>query len=351
MIRTFGPDLEGLRRHADAVAAAIGGIDGVTNLKVEQQVFVPHIEVRPRIDAAQRMGIAPGELRRIAATLVQGSKVGEIYLADRVVDVVVWGIEALPRDPLAIRDLRIDTPLGSAPLGDLADVTVGPTPNIVQRERGSRRIDVTCDVRGRDLGAVVRDIRSRLATVTPPSGHYTELLGEHAARSAASTRIAVGAVGSLALVLLILYGDFRSLRRTALIGATLPFALVGGVLVVFITGGVVSLGSLVGFVTVLGIAARNGIMLVSHYRHLVEHEGRTFDRAMILRGTEERLAPIIMTALATGVALIPLALSGDRPGHEIEHPMAVVILGGLVTSTLLNLFLLPPLYLRFGGRR
>ena len=150
--------------------------------------------------------------------------------------------------------------------------------------------------------------------------------------------------------MLVIYSDFGSARLTALVAFTLPFALVGGGLGVLLTGGVVSLGSLVGFVTVLGIAARNGIMLVSHYRHLEDHEGEAFGPALVRRGSEERLAPILMTALATGLALLPLITAGQKPGHEVEYPLAVVILGGLVTSTLLNLFLLPPLYLRYGNR-
>ena len=222
-----------------------------------------------------------------------------------------------------------------------------PTPNEITREGGSRRIDVTCNVRDRDLGAVARDIEAALAGVQFDEGYHPEVLGEYAARAASQQRLlALGAV-SLVCILLVLYVDFESLRMVALVALTIPFALIGGVASVFLTGGVLSLGSLVGFVTVLGIAARNGIMLISHYRHLEQQEQVPFGRELVIRGAEERLAPILMTALVTSLALVPIVLGGDRSGHEIEHPMAVVIIGGLVTSTVLNLFLLPSIYLRY----
>ena len=195
---------------------------------------------------------------------------------------------------------------------------------------------------------MARDIDARLATLDLGAGYHAEVLGEYAARAASSRSLRMWGGVALAGILLILLTDFGTVRLTALVFLTLPFALVGAIAAAFLSGGVLSLGSLVGLVTVIGIAARNGIMLISHYRHMQQEEAVPFGRELVLRGAEERLAPILMTALATGLALVPIALSGDKAGHEIEHPMAVVILGGLVTSTLLNLFLLPPLYLRFG---
>jgi Cu/Ag efflux pump CusA len=222
-----------------------------------------------------------------------------------------------------------------------------PTPNEITRENGSRRIDVTSNVRGRDLGAVARDIQARLGSLTFRPGYYAEILGEYAERQASSTRLTLLAIGAVAAIFLILFADFGSGRLALLVFLTLPFALVGAIVAAFLTGGVLSLGSLVGLVTVIGISARNGIMLVSHYRHLEEIEGVPFGRDLVLRGSEERLAPILMTALATGLALVPIVLGGSRAGYEIEHPLAVVILGGLVTSTLLNLFIVPALYLKY----
>ncbi|MFO0601881.1 MAG: efflux RND transporter permease subunit [Polyangiales bacterium] len=351
VVRVFGPDLASLRRAAADVGAALAHVPGVVDLKVEPQVLVPQIEVRLRPQAARRHGLTPGEVRRAVTTLVQGSRVGEVYRSPQVVDVVVWGTDRLRADLASLRALPLETASGAmVPLGEVAEVEMAPTPNVIQREGASRRIDVTCNVRGRDLGAVARDIERALRGVTFAPGHHPEVLGEYAARQDASRRLLALGVLSLLGILAVLYADFASVRLTLLAFVTLPFALVGAVAAAWLGDGVLSLGSLVGFVTVLGIAARNGIMLVSHYRHLESEEGVPFGRELVLRGAVERLAPILMTALATALALVPLVAGGRRPGHEIEHPMAVVILGGLVTSTLLNLFVLPALYLRFGRR-
>jgi Cu/Ag efflux pump CusA len=245
--------------------------------------------------------------------------------------------------------LPIETPLGThVPLSDAAEITLMPAPNEIKREGASRRIDVTCNVQGRDLGSVAREVEKSVRELDFEREYHPDFLGEYAAREESSRRLIALSVLSLLGILLIIHADFRSLRLTALVALTLPFALIGGVVGAILTGGVLSLGSLVGFVTVLGIAARNGIMLFSHYRHLELEEGEAFGLPLVIRGSLERLAPILMTALSTGLALVPLAWAGNKPGHEIEHPMAVVILGGLVTSTLLNLCLMPALYLAFG---
>lgn len=348
VVRIYGPELEGLRSKAAEVGKAIGGIEGVANLKIEQQVLVPQIEVRLRSEAASRLGLTPGDVRRAATTMIKGLKVGELYDAQRIDDVVVWSAPDTRSNLESLRSMRIGLPGGGdAPLGDVADIRIAPAPNIIQREGASRRIDVTCDVKGRDLGSVAREIQARVKSLPFDRGYHPEFLGEYAARQASQTRLfALSALALLGIVLL-LHADFRSPRLVALVLVSLPFALVGGVAATVLTGGILSLGSLIGFVTVLGIAARNGIMLISHYRHLEAAEGTPFGEELVLRGSTERLAPILMTALATGLALVPIALGGNKPGHEIEHPLAVVILGGLVTSTLLNLFLMPALYLRF----
>ena len=232
----------------------------------------------------------------------------------------------------------------------MADVEIVAAPNEIKRESASRRIDVTCNVEGRNLGAVAREIEARLRELPFAPGYHPELLGEYREREAARTRL-LALSGLVVLgIFLLLHADLGSFRLAGLVFGTLPFALVGGVLAAAATGGVLSLGSLVGFVTVLGIAARNGILLVSHYRHLEVVEGVPFGHELVMRGAEERLVPILMTASCAALALIPLALAGDVPGHEIEHPMAIVILGGLVTSTALNLLVLPALFARFGGR-
>ncbi len=353
VVRLYGPDIAVLREKAQLVYDAAHDVAGVANLKVEQQVLVPQIDVRLRPEAAARLGLTPGDVRRAATTLVKGQKVGELYDQQKIFDVFVWGAEKVRDDPTGLRDLPIETPTGAhVRLGDVADVAIVPAPNIITRENASRKIDITCNVTpGADLGQVARAIEAKVKEVPLDREYHPEFLGEYAARAESRRRLLTLAALSLLGVLLVIHADFKTVRLTALVFVTLPFALIGGVFGAVLGGGVLSLGSLVGFVTVLGIAARNGIMLVSHYRHLEEEEGEPFGPDLVIRGSIERLAPILMTALATGLALVPLALGGDKPGQEIEHPMAVVILGGLVTSTVLNLFLMPALYLAVGKPR
>jgi CzcA family heavy metal efflux pump len=352
VVRIFGPDLDGLSAHGQRVGTAIAHIPGVADPKVQPQVLVPQLTVRFRPERAQLLGVNAGEIRRAATTLVQGTKVGEIYEDQQIFDVVVRGAEHVRQNPETIRRLGIHTAGGGViPLDAAAGVEIAATPNEITREGGSRRLDVTCNVRGRDLGAVAADIRRALADVKFEPAYHAELLGEYTAREESRNHLLTLSAFALIGIFLLLYVDFGSARLAALVFATLPFALVGGIIAALLGGGVLSLGSLVGFVTVLGIAARNGIMLVSHYRHLETVERVPSGRALILRGAEERLAPILMTALVTALALLPVVLAGSTAGHEIEHPMALVILGGLATSTILNLLLLPALYWRYGSRR
>jgi CzcA family heavy metal efflux pump len=351
VVRIYGPELDGLRRHAREVAAAIEGTAGVVQLKVESQVLVPQVEIRFRPERGEALGVTQASVRDAVASLVHGAKVGEVRRDQMSFDVFVWGSESARSDLAALRRLPIDGPGGgSIPLSSVADVAIVDAPNEIKREAASRRIDVTCNVEGRDLGAVAREIETRLRELAFAPGYHPELLGEYQAREAARARL-LALSGLVVLgIFLLLHADLGSLRLAGLVFGTLPFALVGGVLAAAATGGVISLGSLVGFVSVLGIAARNGILLVSHYRHLETVEGIPFGPELVLRGAEERLVPILMTASCAALALLPLALAGNAPGHEIEHPMAIVILGGLVTSTALNLLVLPALYARFGSR-
>lgn len=373
VVRIYGPDLPELRKKAQDVYNVIAKVDGVATPRVEPQTLVPQIQVRVRPDAAARFGLSPGQIRRAVQTLVRGTQVGEVYYEQMSFPVLVWGVPEVRRDLSALRRLPIDLPVGGAGgaaptrvasaaaavsngnlqtgyvlLGDVADIEIVPAPNEILREGASRRIDVTCNVQGRDLGSVAREIEAEVRKLEFPRGYHPEFLGEYVARQESQRQLFVLAAMSLIGILLLLYIDFKSWKLTLLVLLTIPFALVGGIFAAAITGGVLSLGSLVGFVTVLGIAARNGIMLISHYRHLETAEGVPFGVELVLRGSEERLAPILMTVLTTGLALVPLIIGGNLPGNEIEYPMAVVIVGGLVTSTLLNLFLLPPIYVAYG---
>jgi len=349
VVRLYGPDLAVMRAKAKEIEKVMAEVDGVANLKVEPQVLVPQVLVRLRPEAAERFGLTPGHVRRATTTLLRGAKVGEVYEGQKKFDVVVWGVPGLRADLDAIQRLPIDTPAGTqVRLGDVASVAVVPTANEIKREGASRRLDVTCNVKGRDLGSVAREIEERVRALPFEREYHPEFLGEYAARQASSQRLLWLTLLAVVGIVLVLYVDFQSWRQTALMTLTLPFALIGGVAGVLLTGGVLSLGSLVGFVTVLGIAARNGIMLISHFRHLEQEEGVPFGPGLVLRGAVERLVPILMTALATGLALVPIVAGGIKPGAEIEHPLAVVILGGLFTSTALNLLLLPPLYAWLG---
>lgn len=351
VVRIYGPDLALLRSHAADVGTALKDIPGVSALKVESQTLVPQIAIKLRPEAAGLHGLTAGQVRTAITTLISGRKVGEVYQDQKVHDVAVWSLPHVRADYTTLRELLIETPAGGhVRLADVADLAIVPTPNAIRREGASRRIDVTCNVSGRDLGAVAKDIQARVAQVKFAAGYHPEVLGEYAERQAAQSRLLWLGLAALGAILVLLFADFQSVRLVLLIALTLPFALIGGVLAAWFGGGVLSLGSLVGFVTVLGIAARNGILLVSHYRHLEQEEGLAFNPQLILQGAEERLVPILMTATTAAFALLPLVLKGDVPGNEIERPMALVILGGLVTSTLLNLFLLPALYARFGKR-
>ena len=350
VVRVFGPDLSLLRASADELAAKLRAIGGVEAVQVEQQVLVPEVRVSPRSGAAA-LGFLPGDVRRAVNVFVRGERVGELVQNGRPIPVVVRGTDALREDVSALRDAQVVSALGArARLSDVADLTIDPTPNMVPHEAASRRIDVSLKVTG-DLGAVAREVQAAVNATSWPAAHHAEVLGEWREREAARRRLLGFSAVSIVLILVVLYSDLRSARRTVVVAASLPFALVGGVAGAWLSGGVLSLGSLVGLVTVLGIASRNGILLVSHYRQLEEEDHVPFGPDLVLRGSVERVGPILMTALATGLALVPLVIAGDAPGHEIEHPMAVVILGGLVSSTLLNLLVLPTLYLRFGATR
>src|SRR5262249_13330908 len=220
------------------------------------------------------------------------------------------------------------------------------------RENLARRINVDAEVKGRDLGSAVADVETALKQIEFPHGYHPELIGEYAERQAASQRILLAGLVAMLIIFAILRVSLGSWRLATMSFLSLPVALVGGVLAAyFASSGILSLGSLVGFLTILGVAARNGIMLISHYQHLEEQEGMPFGPELVLRGARERIAPIMMTALTAGLALVPLVIAGNIPGHEIEHPMAIVILGGLITSTLVNLFIVPALYLVFGKGR
>jgi CzcA family heavy metal efflux pump len=351
VVRVFGPRFDVLQSTAREVRHALSGIDGVGHLNMEQQVQQPHVQIEVNLGKARRYGLKPGDVRRAAATLLASLEVGSLFEQQKVFQVVVWTKPQTRHGLTDISRLLIDTPRGDhVHLGDVADVRVAPTPNLIKREAVSRRIDIGLEVRGRDLGSVSHDVHERLASVNFPLEYHAEVVGEFAERQANDRRMIGAGIAAAIGIFLLLQALFQSWRLASLSFVTLPFALVGGALAAFVAGDAISLGSLVGFLAVLGIAARNGIFLIKHYQHLQQHEGLPLGPELILRGARERFAPILLTALTVGLALTPLVVSGATAGQEIAQPIAVIVLGGLVTSTLLNLFVVPVLYLRIGPR-
>jgi len=351
VVRISGPDLSVLRSKAEEVRRALSQINGAVDVHTELQVEQPQVDIEVNLAKAQRYGLKPGDVRRAASTLVAGIEAGSLFQDQKVFQVVVWGTPQTRYSLTSIRNLLIDTPGGGqVRLGDVADVRIVPTPNLIQHETVSRRIDVGLNVRGRDPDAVVSDIQQRLSAIKFPLEYRAAVLGAYQEQQADQRNLLLFGLAAAIGVFLLLQAAFGSWRLATLAFFALPSALLGGVLAAFAAGGMISFASLVGLLAVLGIAVRSIIMLIKRYQHLEWHEGEPFGLGLVMRGARERFAPILMTTLAAGLALVPLAISGTIPGQEIASPMAIVILGGLVTSTLLNLFLVPALYLRFGAR-
>jgi CzcA family heavy metal efflux pump len=350
VVRIFGPDLKQLRSVADDVKQGLNGIEGMVNLHTELQVEIPQIQIKVDLEKAAMVGLKPGDVRRAAAAVLAGYEVSDIFKDGKIYDVFVWGMPEKRSSLTSVENVLIDVPTGGhVRLADIASVKIAPTANVIKREDFSRRIDVAANVKGREVGAVAEDVERRVRAMKLPQGYYAQVLGEYAEREAAQNRMMLVSGVAIIGIFLLLQNAFGSWRLATMAFLALPAAMVGGVIAALFGGGVISLGSLVGFLTVLGIAARNSILLIHHCQHLEREEGEKFGLRLVIRGARERLSPILMTSLCTGLALLPLIIYGDLPGHEIEYPMAVVILGGLVTSTLLSLFLVPVLYLRYGA--
>lgn len=349
-VKIFGDDLGTLRRLGERARDVMTGIPGVVDLSLEQQMDVPFVRFVLNRPAIARYGLRADDVAEAVETSFAGATVGRIFDRGTAFDLVVKFDPASSADFERIADLPIDTPNGGpVPVRLLADVRREQGPNMILRENVQRRIVISSNVSGRDLGSVVDDIRSAVGQSVPmPAGYRVEYGGQFESEQSASQRLVVLGVGVLVAIFILLVLAFGKPRDAILVMVNLPLALIGGVVGVFLAGGVLSVASTIGFITLFGIATRNGIMLVSHIRHLVKEEGVTDLRAAVERGAHERLVPILMTAMAAGLALIPLALGGGKTGSEIQTPMAIVILCGLTTSTLLNMVVVPTLYLRYG---
>jgi len=350
VVRVFGNEQEALAAKAKEVGDAVAKIKGIKDLQVEVPASEPTLEVEVDLDRAAQYGVKPGDVRRTAAYLLAGVEVGQLYYDQKIFEVVVWGTPEVRQDEASIRNLLIDTPTGGqVRLEDVANVRRVNAPDVVEREGAFRRIDVSASVTGRSRSAVAEDVRDAINHMSFPLEFRAELLGTYADKKAAENRLLwLGALAALGMLLL-LQAAFGSWRLGLLFALALPVALVGGALAALVGGGTVTIGSAVGLLTVLGIAARNGIVLIRRYQQLERREGEPFGLDLVLKGARERLAPTLMTALAIGLVFVPVLLLGDRAGYEVLHPMAVVILGGLVTATLVNVFVTPGIYLNFGN--
>jgi Cu/Ag efflux pump CusA len=349
VVRLYGANGEVLRSKAEEVRRRLAGIDGIAHPTVEVAPTEPTIEVEVDLANAQRFGVKPGDVRRSAAILLSGLAVGNLFEEQKVFDVVVWGTPDIRQSVTDVRELLIDTPGGGhVRLGQVADVRVSPNPTVIRHEAVSNYVDVSTTVEGRDFGPVATDVKRAIDGVSFPLEHHAEIRGGLAAEQASSSGILAVAVAAAIGIFLLLQAAFTSWRLAILVFATLPVALVGGMLAALVAGGTLTIGSFAGFVAVLGIAVRDGVLLIRRYQQLERQEGRPFGDDLVRNGTRERMAPILTTAVATAVTLAPLVVAGDVAGLEMARPMAIVILGGLVTSTLLALLVVPLLYLRHG---
>jgi Cu/Ag efflux pump CusA len=357
--KIFGPDLYRLRRLGEQVREAMSDVSGVVDLGVEPQVDIPTLRVQVDRQALAPWGLHVRDIGDVLQAAISGLTVGSIIEGQNSVNLVVrladpplpaTGPLPVPWRTETLGDLLIDTPSGArVPLRAVARVIKDTGPNTISREQVERKIVVSANVAGRDVISVVNDCRDRIAPILAAApGYRIEFGGQFQSATEAGRLLLLLGIAVVIGIAFLLHLAFGSTRDAALVMLNLPLALIGGVVGVFVSGGILSVASLIGFITVFGIATRNGIMLVSHIRHLQEHEGVNDFRAAIVRGAMERLAPILMTALAAGLALIPLALGGGKPGSEIETPMAIVILFGLTSSMVLNMVVVPTLYLRYG---
>jgi HME family heavy-metal exporter len=350
VVKVFGEDLDALRTHAEALRARLEPIPGLVDLRVEKQVLIPQLKVTPDYERAALYGITPAALTEALEALSNGRVVSQIVEGNRRFDVVMR-VSDEKRSTTGLQNLLVSTPKGFVPLRLLAKVEEGVGPNQILRENGQRRIVVSANGDGRrDMAAIVADVRQAMAEAPLPSGYTAQLHGTFRAQEEAAAVIGLLSLVSLALIFTVLYQRYHSAVLALIILMSIPLALIGSVVALALAGQPLSVASMIGFITLAGIAARNGILKVSHYINLALFERERFGPALVVRGSLERLSPVLMTALCAGLALVPLLFGAGEPGREILHPVAVTIFGGLVSSTMLDTLLTPVLFLRFGER-
>ncbi|HKQ56857.1 MAG TPA: efflux RND transporter permease subunit [Candidatus Eisenbacteria bacterium] len=350
VVRLYGQEASVLAQQADKVRDLLKAVAGVTDARVDAEAQEPVVEIEVKLDEAAKAGLKPGDVRRAAATLLAGIEVGNLFEEQKIFEVVVWGKPEIRHSISSIQNLLVDTPNGAhVRLGDVAKVTMTPAPNVIRRENVARSVDVVANVNGRSVDAIAADVQARLKGAAFPLEYRAELLGDFAKQEATRMRVLIAAFFVAIGILFVLQAAFGSwgLAFTTLL--TLPIAMAGGVLAAVASGVPMSLGATAGFMTVLGLAVRQAVLLVHRYRELRRQEGLEFGSEMIHRGTREHAATTIASAAVTAAVVLPLAIFGSRAGHEVLGPLAIVIMGGLVTTTLYTLSVVPALYARFGA--
>ncbi|MCY7356585.1 MAG: efflux RND transporter permease subunit, partial [Rudanella sp.] len=351
-IKLFGNDLNELRTNADQIRQVIGTVPGVVDVQIEKQVMVPQLVVKLRRDALQRYGIQAGRVAENLEVFYNGKVTGQVLDGPKTFDILLRVQNNERIDIEKIKRAEISDSQGNAiPLEQVADIGYTTAINSISHENTLRRIVISCNVQGRDLGSTVNELQTKVAQeVKLPTGYFVQYGGQFESQQEATSLIGLLSIFSILGIFLVLYSHFKSARIVLQIMLNVPLALIGSVIAVMLTGGTFSVATLVGFITLTGIASRNGIMMISHYIHLIEQEGETFSEAMIIRGSLERLVPVLMTALVAALALIPLTLDASAAGKEILYPVATVILGGLLSSTLLDIIVTPVVFHQFGKR-
>lgn len=344
-IKLFGDDLNKMFTIGNQIKDAIQQVEGIADLNVEQQIERPELKIIPRPEMLSRYGISEPEFNEFITVMLAGETVSQVYEGNKNFNLVVRTSEKSRRSIEDIRRILIDTPDGlKIPLANVADVVSAAGPNTVNRENVKRKIVISANTSGRDLRSVVNDIRQRVdEQITLPEGYHIEYGGQFESEQAASRTLLLASLMSIVVIYLLLYMQFKNALESSVILLNLPFALIGGVLVLRFTSGEISIPAIIGFISLFGIATRNGMLLITRYDNLRREEGLSVHES-IVKGSLDRLNPILMTALTSALALFPLALRGDLPGNEIQSPMATVILGGLLTSTFLNAFIIPVVY-------
>lgn len=348
-IKIFGDDLDVLRSQADLLRSKLAGIEGLVDLEIEKQVLAPQIKVRIDYDKAAQYGVSTSQIMATLQGMVEGERLSQIIEGNRRFALVIK-LPDSARNLEGLADILIDTPNGKIPLSKIASIEDGDGPNQISRDGGKRRIVLSANASKRALSDIVADIRTVISNQTLPEGYFITLDGQFKAQEEASKVIGLLSIGSFLLMFAVLNNRYKSMRLSLMIMSNIPLAMVGAVIGLWISGQPLSIAALIGFITLAGISVRNGILKISHYLNLMQSEGESFSLAMIIRGSIERLSPVLMTALVTAFALAPLLFEAERPGTEILHPVAVVIFSGLISSTLLDTFLTPAMFWLYGKK-